>query len=325
MNFIGTSFLQIEKLLHSKNWYYCYFPIFILIYGFSVLGYEQFKVLHNDPFVLLNQQYQYLLGHYGFGWMPPEFSYACTQLVGFCYLGFAIKWFAETREINFSYFIKLLAVSPFFLVLFVWQGKPDPFIIGSFFMICSVHYTKKTISLLAVLIAIFSHPQIALIHCVLIIFLNFKKPSVIFFLNYIAAFTLYFIYLNLLDGDLHGRTDQIIANGKALFRNQFTNPVLSIVLSFGWFWLIIFNIWQKLNSKFWISLIFCFIISMLSMDFTRTFLQIALPLFVILIMEVNRTNILEKITRFVPLTVLLFIQFQKVPGAIISDTAWSWF
>ena len=74
--------------------------------------------------------------------------------------------------------------------------------------------------------------------------IKLTKRHVIF---YALAFLAYALYLQALIAPLDGRAELIFQYLYELFVNFSKSPIASLILSFGWFWLLIFQL-QKLKN-----------------------------------------------------------------------------
>ena len=94
--------------------------------------------------------------------------------------------------------------------------------------------------------------------------------------------------------------------------------------TFGWLWLPIIYFRKSLSVRFYIVAILCFFITVSTLDHTRVFMLLSLPVLIYLSEKVAIVEYAEKASQFFPIWILLFFQFQKWSGGVF-DTAWSSF
>lgn len=324
---------KIENYFDRKHWFLSYIIIFVILYGLSLEGTSAFKILYKNPYVLLPKEgqwlqespIQFLLGYYLFRWSPWYVAYFAVQFLGVSYFVFSIRSFLKTYELNSDQFLRVLAISPLILILITWHGKPDIFTVAAFFSILAFHGRNTLILILSVLVAVFAHPQIAIIHVSLAVFLGLLRPNPRLISSYIFSFLIYFLYKHNLEGDLFGRSDWIFEYWRKLLKTQLYNPIFSIVGTFGWFWLIVYQVRQKLSFRFWIAFVLCYLITLTTFDHTRIFVLVSLPLITYTYVKCESGESLDQIKKFLPIFFMFFIQLQKRPGGSIVDSSWSWY
>ena len=206
-------------------------------------------------------------------------TYWLVVIIGYIYL-FTVLYLYEEKELNGNYLIKCLFFSPFFLIIFSWMGKPDTFLVGSFLSLV-VFKNNIYLSFLSILILVFSHPQIAFIYLFLIFILKIFELRLFHFTSFLISY-LYFYYQNLLMSDIDGRLSFIIENIERINVGFFVYFLGGIISLFAWLWIPILNSKILNNFKFSVSFLIIFFISYLSLDFTRTFITMAIPLIIYL-------------------------------------------
>ncbi len=304
-------------------------PLFILFFGVNDYNFQQSILLFQNPFQLLdNSQWlqespiTFLIG-FGINSVINDTSttYWIVVFFGFLYL-YTILYFYEKNEVNGEYFAKFLFFSPFFLIIFSWMGKPDTYMVGSLLALLTFR-NNNYISLLSIIILVFSHPQIAFIYLVLIIFLKIYKLNFFQATSFIISYFLYFYYLSFFDSEVNGRIFFIIDNFEFINKAFFTNTLVGLLSLFSWLWIIIMNSKILNDIKFSISLFVLLFISYFSLDFTRTFITMAIPLIIYMSMQESLTIGFKNSLSHNFIYILGFIQVQKLPGGFISDSSWA--
>ena len=286
--------------------------------------------MYKNPFQLLDLSHQYqhespiqfFLGFLFFSWASPAIAYLSVQLIGVIYLIYCTWTVANLRSVNNYNFFWVFALSPSILVLFNWFGKSDIFLMAAFFGIYSSIKNSLTI-FIHVIVSIFSHIQMSIFHIIFLFFLkiiriNELKIKSVF--AYLFAFFIYFLYMSSF-GEFGSRSDFISSRLPSIINGSLNNPVITLFCTFNWLWILVFNVRDKLKLRFWIIFILILFISFATKDFTRVFILTALPLLIEIINLRNLERALKKIGEYIPLSILIFIQFQKIPGGKIVDSA----
>ena len=305
---------------------------FFLLYGVAAYGLGAFGKLYKNPFDLLPAKYQWLhespiqffIGYALFGFLPSYIAYFLVQIIGIAFLVWTYLLMLRNKQLDHSELFLILALSPFILVLFTWFGKPDIFLIASCFGMLAT--SQKNINLFPIffLCSVFSHPQITIFYVVFFLILNQVKFSLVLLLSAIFSYGLYFGYINEL-GDFANRADYIAENLRRLIITQAKQPFFSIFCTFGWLWLAILHLRSSLSIRFFVVASLCFGITLGTLDHTRVFVLLSIPLLVNLAEQNAVRKFCIDLNTYVPIVVLLFFQFQKRPDGVIVDTSWSWF
>jgi len=318
--------------IKSKTNFILFLVAFMLLHGFNTYNYLEFSILYKDPLSNLptpNQTVQespiqFLIGFLFLSSLQPKLAFFIVQLIGIIYL--ILSFYQMLNHIsNKSYFILfyVIGLSPLIFILFTWFGKTDIFLIGSCFGILSCQRGNNKLILFHVLISIFAHIQIAFVHLIFLLYNRIIKPTYFIFVCYFFCFCLYVFYLNK-SGDFVGRLDFFIQNLQGLLVTRIKNPFFSIFSTFGWLWIIIYNVRSTLSKQFWFSVIICFLITCGTLDHTRIFSLISLPL-VIYLCEIDKVEKkLIDLSKIIPINLLIFFQFGVQPYGSIHDTSWGW-
>lgn len=305
--------------------------IFFLIYGLGAWHFSEFRELYLDPMKLLNEDrqwlqespIQYLIGYTLFERFDAGPAYVLTQLVGVLFLLVSYFLLLKNGNIKHSQIFLVLALSPFLFTIFVWFGKADIFLIASCFgMLATVKKNRYLFSLF-LLISTFSHVQITIFYLLFFLILKQARVDRFFLLGIIISSALYSIYIYKLNADF-GRVDYMYDALLILLKHHVRAPLFDLFSTFGWLWLPIIYFRKSLSVRFYIVAILCFFITVLTLDHTRVFMLLSLPVLVYLSEKVDIVEYANKVSQIFPIWILLFFQFQKWNGAIY-DTAWSSF
>tara|TARA_B100000787_G_C16145831_1_gene274197 strand:- start:108 stop:1127 length:1020 start_codon:yes stop_codon:yes gene_type:complete len=309
-----------------------FLAVFVSLYGVTTYGIGEFGKLYENPFELLPAQaqwlhespIQYLIGYILFNSLPPYIAYILVQIIGGVFLIWSYLLLLKNREIMHSELFLILAMSPFLLVIFTWHGKPDIFLIASCFGMLATSQKNKSLFPIFFLCSVFSHPQITIFYVVFFLILNQVKFSLVLLLSAVLSYGLYFGYINEL-GDFSNRYDYIFENFRRLLLTQAKQPFFSIFCTFGWLWIPILYLRSSLSFRFFTVAVLCFGITLATLDHTRVFVLLSIPLLVYLAEKNSVRKFCIELSPYLPIVILLLFQFQKRPGGEIVDTSWSWF
>ena len=165
--------------------------------------------------------------------------------------------------------------------------------------------------------AIFSHPQIAFIYFLLIRYLNIFTQKHIIVINR-NGYIIYFVYLNQLN-NLESRYNVISQELERVFETIFTNTLAGFVSLFMWLWVVIFGSNTIKDTKFLTSFILIFLISFFTLDHTRIFMQLSIPLIIYLVKNDEFLNFFTKYFDKKSMYILGLFQIQKRGDGRIVD------
>ena len=322
---------NLHKFYFHKNFLFFFFPIFFIIYGFGFFWFDSFSQLYLNPLeVLKNEKIQlvqespitYFIGYLFFSSFNAMPAFLLTQLSGTLFLIFSLYQFSKANNINFNNLLKYLSLTPFYVVIFTWYGRPDIFLIGGFF--CFISYNNIFLKYFFLQVMIFAHPQIAFFNFVFYYIMNDKEINFkIILILMLSFFVYYFGYMDNLEGELKGRADFIFSKYYNLITFKIKNFIWLFPLTFSWFWLIIYAVKKELKLKFWLVVICILAIAFMTYDWTRVFHLLSLPLLTYIFINFDIQRLLIKINKYIPLTLIVFIQAQIIDDRLI-DSAWKW-
>lgn len=302
--------------------YIFFVPLFIAFYGIS--AYNQHLTLIENPFNEISVEQwvkesplQYFIGYVlNLLLKNTLISYWLVVLIGFTYFLLSILSF-EKLQFNNNSMMKILYFSPIFLILFYWMGKPDTFTIGSIFLLISYSSTFY-ISFLAILIMIFSHPQIAIVYLFLCKYLKLIKFRTVHFIIVIFNYFLYYLYYKKV-GSIQSRYDFVTEGFERFFETIFTNSLAGFISYFMWLWVPIFASNIIKNQKFIFSFFLIFTISFFTLDHTRIFSVMSIPLIIFISKDKNFENYFNNIFNNKLTYILGIFQIQKRADGRIVD------
>ncbi len=300
-----------------------FFPVFLLAYGTNTYGLHA-KKLYENPFGSINseQWVQESPIQFFIGFVVNLFTISTTRthwivvFLGFLYLTIGIINF-DKRYFSSNQIFKVLYFTPFFLVLFTWMGKPDTYLIGSLFFLVSFN-SSVGLSFVFILFTILSHPQIAIIYFLLIRFLDIFALKLHHYFSITISYLVYFAYLNQI-ADFESRYSVISQELDRIFQTIFTNTLAGFVSLFMWLWVAIFASNLIKDKKFLISFALIFLVSFFTLDHTRIFMQMSIPLIIYLVKNDNFLTFFNKYFDKKLMYLLGLFQIQKRGDGRIVD------
>ncbi len=282
-------------------------PIFLFLYGIN--SYNMHLSLFENPFGQIASEawvkespIQFFIGYVlNLILNNTILTYWLVVVLGFIFLLFSIIKFDQKVFVNMQ-IMKILYFSPFFIILFYWMGKPDTFTIGSLFLLISFSSSPLT-SCLAIFIMIFSHPQISLVYLILIKYLKIFKLKIEHYILFLLGYITYFIYYSQL-GEFDNRYDVISSEIERAIDTIFTNTLAGLISLFMWLWVPIFLSGLVKDKKFIISFLFIFFISFFTLDHTRIFLILSIPVIIYL---VSKNKFIETFSNIYDKKIMYFL------------------
>ena len=297
-------------------------PIFLFLYGIN--SYNMHLSLFEDPFGQIASEewvkespIQFFIGYVlNLILNNTILTYWSVVVLGFIFLLFSIIKFDQKVFVNMQ-IMKILYFSPFFIILFYWMGKPDTFTIGSLFLLTSFS-SSLLISGLAILIMIFSHPQISFMYLILLKFLKIFKFKIEHYILFLLGYITYFIYYSQLE-EFDDRYDLISNEIDRAVNTVFTNTLAGFISLFMWLWIPIFLSGLVKDKKFIFSFLLIFFISFFTLDHTRIFMILSIPIIIYLISKKKFLESFSTIFENRIMYVLGLFQIQKRADGRIVD------
>tara|TARA_B110000438_G_scaffold263910_1_gene276213 strand:+ start:428 stop:1468 length:1041 start_codon:yes stop_codon:yes gene_type:complete len=315
--------MDVKKLIYLT-------PLFIIFFGINNYNLYESQILFANVFETLpkNQWLHESPIQFFIGYILNKLinnvvlTYWIVVVLGYCFLMFGF-YCIQQKKPSKKHFIYILFFTPFFLIIFSWSGKPDTFLVGALLLLF-IYNKNPVASFLITLTMVFSHPQISIVYYVLIKLLKIFDVKVHHIFSLVISLSIHSIYIRGLDSYDGGRLDFILENWDRYFFGVFSNFNSGILAMFMWIWIPIIISELFFQKKFLLSLIFISVISFFALDFTRTFVTMSVPLIYSLSSNDSFIKSFNKIFSSKYLLILGFLQFQKRPGGIIVDSAWSW-
>ena len=299
-----------------------FIPVFLTIYGIN--EYNKHTSLYNNPLGSIDSEQwvqesplQFFIGFVINIFIDNlNLTYWIVVILGFLFLLFSLIKF-DQKIFNGNQIMKILYFSPFYLIIFYWMGKPDTFITGSLFLLTSFN-GSLLISGFAIFVMIFSHPQVTLIYFVLIRYLDIIKLKIEHYIFLFLGFLIYNFYLMQLS-QFESRYDFIIKDLDRILDTIFTNTLAGFISLFMWLWIPIFLSGLIRDKKFFLSFFLIFFISFFTLDHTRIFMILSIPLIIYLISKREFLESFSTIFENKIMYILGLFQIQKRADGRIVD------
>lgn len=303
-----------------------YFIVFLLLYGITMYSLGEFRILSNNPFEILktnqwlqSSPLQFFLGYPFTKFFGYKASYMIIQISSVVLFLYNFRVYLKNNNLKLEKVFPVIILTPLLLILLNWFGKPDLLLLSGYLIILN---NKKFIwCFFGLLIAVFSHPQIAFFYLLFLFILYHRRINIIVI---ILVYSIYFIYINVL-GDSDGRADYIIDNIYRIVSSILTNPLSHIIFTLNWFWLIILMSYKKIPKEYFLVLTLSLIISLGTLDYTRVFTLLTFPALLFLLNKEIIIYNMKKLYAILPMAYISLFQLQLRPDGIIVDSAWSWF
>jgi len=298
-------------------------PIFLFFYGVNTYGLHAVSLYENPLGSLESEQWvqespiQFFIGYFiNLIVDNTTTTHWIVVAIGFLYL-YTSAYFFDKYYFKKNQIFKILYFTPFFLILFTWMGKPDTFTIGSLFFLVAFN-NSVLLSNLFILFTIFSHPQIAFVYFVLIKFLKIFEYKKFHYLGIFINFIIYTYYRSQLY-EFDDRFTVISNELDRVFRTIFTNTFGGLISLFMWLWIVIFISKLIKDKKFIVSFLFVFSISFFTIDHTRVFMQLSIPLVIYMIQSEEFLNAFYRIFNNKLMYILGIFQIQKRADGKLVD------
>ncbi len=298
-------------------------PIFLLFYGTNTYGLHAISLYENPFGYVLSEQWvqespiQFFIGYpVNLIINNPTATHWIVVALGYLFLSVAI-FLINKNFFNDIYIEKILYFTPFFLVIFTWMGKPDTYTVASLFLLVGMN-NSFLICCLSIFILVFSHPQVALLYFLLIKYLNIFKLKITHTIIIVSSYITYYFYISKLE-KFDSRFNIISNELERVLNTMFTNTIAGLMSLFMWLWVIIFLSGFIKDRKFVLSFFLIFFVSFFTLDHTRIFSLLSMPLIIYLSTKNNFVFLFKKIYDKKIMYLLGLFQIQKRGDGIIVD------
>ncbi|HYE87803.1 MAG TPA: hypothetical protein VEA16_15680 [Vicinamibacterales bacterium] len=260
-------------------------PLFLLCYGYGTIDVADFYRLSAAPFdlntdpgrqFLQSSPLPYILGFPVTRTLGPTVSFLIVIGGGLLLFAGALYRFAATRYPNYrNDALLMLLATPLWIVMTQYIGKSDPFIIAFALLLASASHPLVQVA--SACLVVLSHFEIGLLMLASAIFLRVVPLRTAMTGATIGAvLVLAYLYF-VLPSPPQSRTDV----GMLLLRESLAavaaTPILHLIFTFGPFWLCVVAAWP-LDWKWIVACGATAVLASATVDFTRVFTLVGLPL-----------------------------------------------
>lgn len=315
-------------------------PVFVLLYGWRAIDLSQWRAITAAPFdvtvepasqFLYASPLTFLLGAFyqrqGLGF---DAAFLVVHGIGFLLLAYAL-YHSLTRLCSQQYWSAgalVLAASPLLLIAVTWIGKSDTYLAALYLLLLS-SASRFTQAVLCVLM-IACHREIAVAMLIGHALIRGAHPLLIG--GGAAGLALSLLYTHgLLETVPASRWDYLLANARLVVASVVAHPFAHALATLGPFWLYVMRPSMLATGRVSILAVAA-VLAAVTLDFTRVFVLVALPLIVQLtqelVDEIRHQGAVRLFGYPVPvnwLGLLAFLQFQIAGDRLlwIRNVTWT--
>lgn len=264
-------------------------PLFLCLYGFGTIDTTDFFLLSANPAQLnpeVHRQFlqfsplPYFLGYPLTNTLGPRPSFAIVMLGGLLLFTLSLRRFAATRYgARCNDAILMVFATPLLIVLTQYFGKSDSFLAASFFLLLAARTTPGQLGCAA--LVVISHFEIGSIILASAVFLSLVRARVL--VGGIAGALVLFAYHYLwLPSPPQSRANLGASYLVEAFSIAAATPIAHLVWTFGPFWWCVTRAWP-LHWRWAVVFAGALGLATVTLDFTRVFVLVGLPLIVVTI------------------------------------------
>ena len=299
-------------------------PVFVWLYGWRTIDLSEWRTITAAPFeVGLDPAQQFLYGspltfllgafyqRQGLGFND---AFVVVHAFGFVLLAYAAYKALRTlcSDVYWSAGALILAASPLLLIAVTWIGKSDTYLVA-FYLLLVCSSSRFTQAVLCVLMMA-CHREIAVAMLLGHTLVRGVNLAVLGGVAAGGAASLLYTH-GLLRVVPASRWDFLIDHARALVASVAVHPIAHAIATLGPFWLYVIR-----PSKFTIRrltvLVMAAVLAAFTLDFTRVFVLVALPLIVQLteelVIELRQSGAIRVLGYPLPVGVLGLLAFLQV-------------
>jgi len=262
-------------------------PVFLVLYGYGTIDVADFYRLSANPLQLnseVSRQFlqssplPYFLGYPFTQLLGQRWSFAIVMLAGLVLFAFSLRRMAAFRYGTRQHDAVLMVfASPLLIVLTQYLGKGDAYLAGALLLLIGSPQSLPQLAAAALMVA--SHFEMGLIAVALSIFLRLVKPGAAVVGAAIGVAAVLAYHHVLLPSPPQTRADLGVSYLTDALSIAMATPVLHLVWTFGPFWWCASRAWP-VDWKWWSAFLVVLTLATLTLDFTRVFVLVGLPLIV---------------------------------------------
>lgn len=262
-------------------------PLFLAIYGYGTIDRDDFFVLSAAPFTLhpdATRQYvqssplAYVIGYPFTVTLGPFPSYAVVMLGGVAFFLFALNRFVGIRYgTGRNHAMLMFLATPLLIVVTQYIGKGDPYLMTFFLLLAST--SSAMAQIVCACLVVLGHREIGMAVLVSAVCLR-VAPARSTALGAAIGLSLMYGYHHYLLAAVPQSRAMV---GMVLLTESLdylmTTPMLHLFSLFGPFWLCV-AMAGPLGVRWWSTLLATMVVAAATLDITRVFVQIGLPLMI---------------------------------------------
>jgi len=306
--------------------------ILIVIYGIKFFHINDFASIYGQPLTKLAPDRQWfqtgpINNFIGFI-LSPFFSWKISYFIihamniGAIIIALRI-WKNEQGDDSFKALLSILFITPVVVIPLMWWGKADAFLISSIIAIAALSGRSSKLIYCWAIIGILSHPQSFSIQLLGLALLGISRPLDTFKMIAVSYLVYSAYYFSI--GSMDGRASFIIDNYQIILEAFLVAPIFTTFTFFGFFWFFLGSIARKISLPQISYLIIIFIITSITLDHTRVFALLSMPL--ICSIAISKSYVdeyfsyIKNLNIVVPYFVIALLHFQMW-GVIVYDSFW---
>ncbi len=267
-------------------------PLFLCLYGYGSIDVSDFRVLSAAPLELhsiANRQFLqsspliFFLGYPLTSTIGATWSFAIVTLGGLAFFAFSLGRFVMVRYRTGpgqADAMLMFLATPLLIVLSQYLGKSDPYMVG--FLLLLMVSTQPVVQVILAGLVVLSHLEIGLLVLGSGMFLRLVPFRTATLGGLAGASLILGYHYYLLPSPPQSRAGlavELLAEAVGAVMNT---PVHHLVLTFGPFWVCVLTA-RRMGWRWFAVLSATVLAAVTTLDFTRTFILIGLPLTVAIV------------------------------------------
>jgi hypothetical protein len=267
-------------------------PLFLCLYGYGSIDVSEFRVLSAAPLDLhpiANRQFLqsspliFFLGYPLTSAIGATWSFAIVTLGGLAFFAFSLRRFVMVRYRTGpgqADAMLMFLATPLLIVLSQYLGKSDPYMVG--FLLLLLASSQPVVQVILAGLVVLSHLEIGLLVLGSGMFLRLVPFRTATLGGLAGASLILGYHYYLLPSPPQSRAGlavELLAEAVGAVMNT---PVHHLVLTFGPFWVCVLTA-RRMGWRWFAVLSATVLAAVTTLDFTRTFILIGLPLTVAIV------------------------------------------
>ena len=261
-------------------------PLFLCLYGYGTIDAADFYLLAANPLqlnanparqFLQSSPLPYFLGYPLTAIAGPRIAFAIVMLGGVALSLVALWRMASQRYPDRPRDAVLMVLAtPLLIVLTQYLGKSDPFLVAFFLFLVAAR--SVAVQIVCAALVVTSHLEMGLLVVASAVFLGVVRPVALAGAVLGAAAVLGYHYV-LLPAPPQSRATFGVSYFTDAVAIAFATPVAHLVWTFGPFWWCVTRA-RPLGTRWWAIFAGTLVLATITLDFTRVFVLVGLPLIV---------------------------------------------